>query len=578
MEKFANQFLGGDMVKPSAVDWDIIEARVRHAVEAYRLRNASLGFLYLVLEQFLPGRESEYSEIITDGSNDRGIDAVDVVTRDGDAEVTLFQAKYRDTIKTTDKTINDAEILKIIAFLHDLFAKSDDLLKTGNLQLTEAVHRIWNLHKCGVVCRYKVVLCSNDRGLSPSARALFDSGLASLPNVTYECYGPADLMRDIGAEGRQREDGSVVVVGREIFERADGDIRGVVASVDARSFVQLIQTEDRKSVKRHLFDDNLRVYLGANGGYNSEIIATATSDDSHLFWYLNNGITITCRNYSFNKGHLAPTIKMQDFQIVNGAQTSHSLLEAARRSPHALENVVLTVRVYATDRSDIAERVAVATNSQARIQSRDLRANHSALRKMEIAFAGRGYYFERKRNMHAGRDPRKRLDALKLGQIIVSYYLREPDRAKADSDSIFGERFGAIFHEHYDMDELCRLIEFFMVIDEMRDAYIARHGESTEAGGEHQFLVYGQWFVLYAACLLLGRAGKRVPRACEFEELAKEAVGLVARACGGTRTSQYQLFRSPKTRDRILAELSGKQMSLFDILAALPEVPNVEAA
>ena len=562
------------MAKPSAVEWDIIEARVQQAVETNRLRNASLGFLYLVLEQFLPGRESEFSEIVTDGSNDRGIDAIDIVTRDGDAEITLFQAKYRDTIKTADKTINDAEILKIIAFLHELFSKSEELLKTGNLQLTEAVQRIWSLHKSGVVCRYKVILCSNDRGLSPSARKLFDSGLASLPNVTYECYCTADLIRDIGSDGRQREDGSIVVIGREIFERADGDIRGVIASVDAKSFVELIQTDDKKSVKRHLFDDNLRVYLGANGGYNSEIIATATSDDSHLFWYLNNGITITCRNYSFNKGHLSPTLKMSDFQIVNGAQTSHSLLEASRRSPRAIENVVLTVRVYATDRGDIAERVAVATNSQARIQSRDLRANHSALKKMEIAFSDRGYYFERKRNMHAGRDPRKRLDALKLGQIIVSYYLREPDRAKADSDSIFGERFGAIFHEHYDMTELCRLVEFFGVIEEKRDTYIARHGESTDAGGDHQFLVYGQWFVLYAACLLLGRRNKRVPKSDEFDQLAEDAIGVVARSCGGVRTSQYQMFRSPKTRDRILAELSGKQMSLFDLLASLPEVSN----
>ncbi len=417
----------------SAVEWDIVDARVRSAMSVHGLRTASLGFLYLVLDQFFPGRSGQHADIVTDGANDRGIDAIEIIEQQDQAEIYLFQAKYREGPNTTDKTINDAEVLKILSFVHDLFDKSGNLLETGNLQLTEAVRRIWALHERGLLCRYLIVLCSNDQGLSGSAKNILESAIRSLSAVTYETYGPADLIRDIDVRGRNHETGYLRVIGKEVFERTDGDIRGVIASVDADLFVELIRTEDGHSVKRHLFDDNLRVFLGINGGYNSDIIGTATSDDSHLFWYLNNGVTITCRNYSYNKGHANPKIRIEDFQIVNGAQTSHSLLEAARTKPEALENVVLTVRVYATDRSDIAERVAVATNSQARIQNRDLCANHSVLKKMEIAFADRGYFFERKRNMHSDRDARRRVDALKLGQIIMSFYLREPDKARANS-------------------------------------------------------------------------------------------------------------------------------------------------
>lgn len=556
----------------SAVEWDIIDARVRAAMTVHKLKTASLGFLYLVLEQFFPGRPGDYGEIVTDGSNDRGIDAIEITEGNDQAVVHLFQSKYRDGQKSTDKTINDAEVLKISTFLHEVFDKSDHLRKTGNLQLREAVERIWKLHEKGVLCRYQIVLCSNDQGLSASARSILESAIGSLAGVDYETYGPVELVRDIGVRGKARETGYLQVIGKEAFERTDGDIRGVIASVDARSFVELIRTEDGRSVKRHLFDDNLRVFLGSNGGYNSAIIETASSSDSHLFWYLNNGITITCRSYSYNKGHANPKIKIEDFQIVNGAQTSHSLLEASRRAPEALEDVVLTVRVYATDRNDIAERVAVATNSQARIQSRDLRANHPVLKKIEIAFADRGYFFERKRSMHSDRDPKRRVDALKLGQVIMSYYLREPDRARTDSDSIFGERFAAIFHEHYDMDELCRLFELYGAIEEMKDAYIAQHGENVEGGGEQQYLIYGHWFILFTARLLLARSGKPLPSRDEAEPLVAEAIGLVARACSqGKSVAHYQMFRSPRTRDKILAELSGKQMSLLDLLASLPD-------
>jgi hypothetical protein len=560
------------MARLSAVEWDIIDARVRAVVTAHGLPTASLGFLYLVLEQFCPGRSGDYSEIVTDGSNDRGIDAIEIIESSDQALVYLFQSKYRDGQKTTDKTINDAEVLRISTFLHEVFDKSDHLRKTGNLQLTEAVGRIWKLHERGVLCRYRIVLCSNDQGLSASARGILESAISGLPGVDYETYGPGELIRDIGVQGKPRETGYLQVIGKEAFERTDGDIRGVIASVDARSFVELIRTEDGRSVKRHLFDDNLRVFLGSNGGYNGAIIETASSSDSHLFWYLNNGITITCRNYSYNKGHANPKIRIEDFQIVNGAQTSHSLLEASRRAPEALENVVLTVRVYATDRDDIAERVAVATNSQARIQSRDLRANHPVLKKMEIAFADRGYFFERKRAMHSDRDPKRRVDALKLGQIIMSYHLREPDRAKTDSDSIFGDRFSAIFHEHYDMDELCRLIELYAVIEEMKDTYIAQHGDNVEGGGEQQYLIYGHWFILFAVRLLLVRSGKPLPPKDDAKELIAEAISLVARACSqGKSVAHYQMFRSHRTRDKILAELSGKQMSLLDLLEAMGE-------
>lgn len=225
------------------------------------------------------------------------------------------------------------------------------------------------------------------------------------------------------------------------------------------------------------------------------------------------------------------------------------------------------VRVYATERNDITERVAVATNSQARIQARDLRANHSVLKKLEIAFNDRGYFFERKRNMHADHDPKKRVDALKLGQMLLSYELREPDRAKADSDTIFGDRFNAIFHEHHNIDDLCRLVELYRLIEEMRDAYAEQQRDAIEPHtGEQQYLVYGHWFVLYAARLILTQKKKSLPTGEEARKLVSEALVLVAKACSnGKNTAHYQLFRSPKTKYRIIAELEGLQLTLFDL-------------
>ncbi len=193
------------MEKLTAVEWDIVSARVGSALRTLALSSLSEAFLHVVLEQFFPGRSDGFKEIITDGGNDLGVDAIEIVETENRAQIFIFQSKYRDSLKTTDKTINDAAVLKILNFLHAVFNKNDALLGTGNLQLTEAVKRIWRLHERGALCRYTVVFCSNDRGLSSTSKDLLNSGLRSLPAVDYELYGPRDLIRDVGTAGRQRK-------------------------------------------------------------------------------------------------------------------------------------------------------------------------------------------------------------------------------------------------------------------------------------------------------------------------------------------------------------------------------------
>lgn len=497
------------------------------------------------------------------------MDAIHIVEGESSAEVFIFQSKYRESHGTCHKTINDAEVLKIGLFLNELFDKSDSLAGSGNFQLQEAVSRIWELHDKGKICRYKVIFCSNGAGFSTSAQGIAESVKASHSEVGFEFYSGHDVVQAMAIEGRDAEDGQLQVISKEILERTDGDVRGVIASVDAQSFVDLITADDGETIKRHLFDDNLRVFLGAKGGYNQDIISTATSGDSYLFWYLNNGVTITCKSFSYNKGHTNPKLVFKDFQIVNGAQTSHSLVEAARTNPAALSDVVLMVRMYATDRADIAERVAVATNSQARIQSRDLMSNHATLKKLELAFKECGYFFERKRNMHSDKPEEKRIDALKLGQIILSFELREPDKAKTESDSIFDSRFHHIFGSRQSIDELIRLYQIYETIEELRNKYQAEFATSPETGHEHQYLVYGHWYVLFACKLLHVKSQQaQLPTGDEAHAIVEEAIRRVAAACSQQKAvAHYQMFRSPRTKERILGEISAKQSDFFDLLA-----------
>ena len=554
----------------SKMDWDTIDRRVNDIQQRRPYPTKSMAFLSIVMEQHFPGIEEHLPELITDGSDDRGVDGIYIREGEDVAEIFIFQSKYQDKFvsrQNRPKTINDNEVLKISQFLKELFNKSPILAKCGNFHLRENVKRIWELHESGVMFRYKVIFCSNGGGFAPTAEDIIKTISDEHQRVIFEFYGPSKVISAMHLEGRKPENGRLRVRKTEIFEHSDGNVRGVIASVHAPSFIELIANEDGRDVKGHLFDDNLRTYLSEKGGYNQSIINTAASRDNYLFWYLNNGVTITCKKFDYNPSHDNPVLTFDDFQIVNGAQTSYSLFEVAKDNPDALNKVFLIVRIYATDRTDIAERVAIATNSQARIQGRDIYSNAPILKKLELALKEHGYFFERKKGMHADKPQEKCIDARKLGQIILAFYLHEPDKAKTSSDSIFDKRFEQIFHDKFDVKNLIRVFELFRIIERLRDNYQPQHSRSDESGNEHRYLIYGQWFVLFTCKLLLGNE-MIIPEGEEAEKIVDEAIHLVASTDYSQESAHYLLFRSAETKKPIVeivrSHKNNKQLHLFD--------------
>ena len=171
--------------------------------------------------------------------------------------------------------------------------------------------------------------------------------------------------------------------------------------------------------------------------------------------------------------------------------------------------------------------------------------------------------------MHADAEASKRVDALKLGQILLAYELREPDKAKSESDSIFDSRFNMIFNEDREIDHLVNLIELYRIIEDMRDEYVSENRAALESGQDSQYLVYGHWFVLFACRLLLIKNGDPpLPSSQAAKQLVLDALRLVAEACAQQKAvAHYQMFRSPRTKDKLIAEISAKQLDFFTMWA-----------
>jgi len=170
------------------------------------------------------------------------------------------------------------------------------------------------------------------------------------------------------------------------------------------------------------------------------------------FFCLNNGVTIACEKYLYQSGGFPVTLHRP--QIINGRQTTETIFEAYRENPSACEDVVVFVRIIETSDAALIEDVAIATNNQSRIGSRDLRPNCSTARKLASGLSQLGYCYVRKRGERSLAPAENTIDALKAGQLILAYVYGEPEKAKTDTASMFGDDFERVFNPNTVTPEL----------------------------------------------------------------------------------------------------------------------------
>lgn len=120
-----------------------------------------------------------------------------------------------------------------------------------------------------------------------------------------------------------------------------------------------IVTDDNGEMIGSLFYSNPRDWQDYNE-VNSEIKNTLGSGDKSRFVLMNNGITIIARD-------VRPTgnkFVIEDYQIVNGCQTSHVLFEQADKKD---KSVAVPVRLIGTQDEGVINAIIRATNRQTQV-------------------------------------------------------------------------------------------------------------------------------------------------------------------------------------------------------------------
>ena len=189
-------------------------------------------------------------------------------------------------------------------------------------------------------------------------------------------------------------------------------IRGVeaayVCSLPASEFLKLL-VDDDGDLLRTVFVDNVRDFQGANP-VNTDIARTIQNGELDQFVLRNNGITIVAKN-------IRPTSKnylLEDYQIVNGCQTSHVIFE--NRSD-VNDDLHVPIKLIHTEDEEVAQSIIKSTNKQTQVDENDLLAFTSFQHDLEDFYAAKDgdfrLFYERRGKQFA------RSEGIEKGRIVT---------------------------------------------------------------------------------------------------------------------------------------------------------------
>lgn len=547
------------------LDWNTLDHKVKSYIDIENgIDSEQKAFPILMVSSLLMVSDEEAEDAITDGAKDRGVDAVFVDDRDGKNVIHVFQFKYVNTYENTKKNFPSAEIDKLVSFFDDLLDVNKSLEDTCNPILWNKVKEIWaalDKSKPSI----EVHFCGNTLPMQGDERKRADSSLGKFKYFNVNHHSLDSIVEMFVEKKHTKINNQIQVVDKDYFDRTDGSIRGLICTVEANEVISLIANpEDPTSVNKEIFNDNVRVYLSKKNKINRKIIETALSEESPLFWYLNNGITITCDSFTYPKGKRAPVVELSNIQIVNGGQTSNALFEASQISPERLEDVLILVRIIETKSQSVSLSIAESTNSQTPIKSRDLRSNDDVQKKLEEAFEGMGLFYERKLKQHADRPKALRIDALSAGQAFLAYSEELPEVAKKDRGRIFSDLYDQIFTDELLADHLLCSHQLLNAIETQKKFLQNSIRKQEPFDPKKLFLIDGAYHVLFAV--------GQICEVCNVDRFNKDAAisyipkaidyisELIVKAQAQDESFSFnRFFKDSKTKTKIASYVNTKE-------------------
>ncbi len=177
-------------------------------------------------------------------------------------------------------------------------------------------------------------------------------------------FTPVDVraLQRLYASAKNRLSKSIVFSSKVTLPTLPGIQESYLGYLPAEEYIKLI-TDDAGNIVRGLFYDNVRDFQG-NNPVNYEMDETLKSPVQQFFVLMNNGVTIVADSIS----KTGDTFTIEDYQIVNGCQTSHVLFN---NSANLKSPVHIPVKLIVSQDGEVKNRIIKATNRQTPVKPRN---------------------------------------------------------------------------------------------------------------------------------------------------------------------------------------------------------------
>ncbi|NHN91183.1 AIPR family protein [Acetobacter sicerae] len=542
-------------------DWNALEQKISNVMNENDELNRTKALTAVAASAILEIDLDQAIDSITDGSDDRGVDALFIDDRDSRKDIHLFQAKCVSSFDKAKNNFPSGEIDKIASFIVDLTGHDHEALTSSNPILREKIKDAIDILS-EPNATLTVHFVGNMAPLTEAETKRVNTAFSRYRAISFEMHDLdtlSDFFLEKKAPSLNRE---ITVVDTNFFERVDRNIKGIVCSISAPDIINMIRsTEDPENVDMKIFDQNVRIYLKKQNRINKRIIESALSDQNHMFWYQNNGITMTCDKIDVAPSKRAPKLKLHNVQIVNGGQTSNCLFEANKADANKVEDVIILTRIIETTSDEVKSTISETTNSQTPINVRDLRSNDRQQRQLEESILDIGYYYERKTSQHSEQSSDLRVDALSAGQAYLAYAVGFPEVAKKDRGRVFGDLYETVFSEQLTAEKLLNSYLIMKKIDEHKKNVRKNISKEIPLKKGEISIIDGAFHVLFAISQICTRDGKDRWNVEQATQCIPEALNVISNLYEDRREtipnfSSNRFFKDAKTKDIVIIELN----------------------
>jgi hypothetical protein len=308
------------------------------------------NFLQWVLTRVYEATEDDAADAIVDGANDLGIDAYLPVDF-SDNTIRLFQSKYGTShsleaiakFKEDSKRLLAKDVTKMRPELAQLVTK----IKEKNLKI-----------KCCYITDQKV----------------------DYEDEMIEILDIEKIVQKLWDRIKKPAAGKKSSIKLEKMLRYDNTILGILKLRELTEFVS--------KNRDYVFESNIRQWMQFKTTVNKGLRETLQNNPGKFFFY-NNGITIVVSDFDELGDNM---IKLYAPQIVNGAQTSNSIVDHAKRTKNM--NGSMTVTIIKADDEQEQNNITKYRNSQNSVRGKDLVSLMDFHKSIKSQLKNCGYFYE----------------------------------------------------------------------------------------------------------------------------------------------------------------------------------------